>query len=182
MIEKTERMNNLLDLYGNLLTKHQEEIARLYYGEDYSLQEIAEQYGISRSAVLDNLKKCEKALEEYEEKMGLLDKEKISESPYIIVRTYTDKKELANKIARELLKKRLVAGVQISELDSFWHWKGKTEGTREYQVALRTKKSKFREIEKVIKSLHDYETAEISYSEIDGSAEFLAWIDEEVGE
>ena len=182
MIEKKERINSLLDLYGSLLTKHQEEIARLYYGEDFSLQEIAEQYDITRSAVLDNLKKCEKTLEEYEEKMGLLDKEKLSTSPYIIVRTFTDDKTLAHKIARELLKLKLVACAQIKEVESIWHWKGKTEGSTEYEVALKTKRSKFIEIEKIIKRLHNYELGEISIVEMEGSKEFLAWIDKEVGE
>ena len=47
MIEKTQRMNLLLDLYGKLLTKHQEEISLLYYSENLSLQEIADNYNIS---------------------------------------------------------------------------------------------------------------------------------------
>lgn len=180
MIEKKERINNLLDTYGALLTKHQEEIARLYYSEDFSLQEIAEQYGISRSAVLDNLKKCEKALEEYESKMGLLEKENVSACPYAVVTTYTDSKELAHKIIRKLMKLRLIGSAQVTEVESIWHWKGATEGNTEYMVTLRTKKSRFKEIEKVIKELHNYEVAEISMTEMEGSADFLAWLDSEV--
>lgn len=46
----------------------------LYHEEDYSLGEIADQFGISRAAVHDSLKSAEKTLNEYEEKLGLVDK------------------------------------------------------------------------------------------------------------
>ena len=46
----------------------------LYYLDDYSLGEIAEEYDISRQAVYDNIKRTEAMLEEYEEKLLLFQK------------------------------------------------------------------------------------------------------------
>lgn len=69
-------MNNLLDLYGGLLTDNQLNVMELYYMNDLSLSEIAEELAITRSAVHDTLKKATTMLEMYESKLGLLSKEK----------------------------------------------------------------------------------------------------------
>ena len=58
--------------YGGLLTKKQFEIFSLHYEEDYSLAEIAEKFNITRQAVLDNLRKAEKVLDNAEQKIGLV--------------------------------------------------------------------------------------------------------------
>lgn len=46
----------------------------LYYLDDFSLGEIADEYGVSRQAVYDNIKRTEAMLEEYEEKLLLFNK------------------------------------------------------------------------------------------------------------
>jgi predicted DNA-binding protein YlxM (UPF0122 family) len=75
-LDKTELMNNLLDLYGGLLTENQLNVMELYYMNDLSLSEIAEELNVTRSAVHDTLKKASIMLEMYESKLGLLAKEK----------------------------------------------------------------------------------------------------------
>lgn len=75
-IEDTELMNDLIDLYGNLLTPNQLEIMEYYYMNDLSLSEIGENLNITRSAVHDTIKKSSKILLDYEEKLKLLKKEK----------------------------------------------------------------------------------------------------------
>ncbi|WP_096154664.1 MULTISPECIES: putative DNA-binding protein [Bacillus] len=74
MLEKTTRMNYLYDFYQSLLTPKQRNYMSLYYLDDYSLGEIAEEYNISRQAVYDNIKRTELMLEEYELKLLLFQK------------------------------------------------------------------------------------------------------------
>ncbi|GGJ55748.1 hypothetical protein GGR02_000372 [Anoxybacillus voinovskiensis] len=74
MLEKTTRMNYLYDFYQSLLTPKQRSYMSLYYLDDYSLGEIAEEYEVSRQAVYDNIKRTEAMLEEYEEKLALFQK------------------------------------------------------------------------------------------------------------
>ena len=62
----------LLDFYGDLLTEKQCECCSMYFNEDLSLSEIAEQRGISRQGVWDNIRHGEAALRETEEKTGLI--------------------------------------------------------------------------------------------------------------
>ena len=74
MLEKTNRMNYLYDFYQSLLTPKQQSYMSLYYLDDYSLGEIADEYNVSRQAVYDNIKRTEAMLEEYEEKLLLFQK------------------------------------------------------------------------------------------------------------
>ncbi|MGM7635868.1 putative DNA-binding protein [Bacillus sp. Hm123] len=74
MLEKTTRMNYLYDFYQSLLTEKQRSYMSLYYLDDFSLGEIAEEYGVSRQAVYDNIKRTEAMLEEYESKLFLFKK------------------------------------------------------------------------------------------------------------
>ena len=64
----------LYDFYGSLLTDRQREVMELYYGENLSLSEIAAEFSISRQGVHDALKNSGRALHEYEQKLGLVDK------------------------------------------------------------------------------------------------------------
>ncbi len=73
-LEKTQRVNLLMDCYIELLTDKQREYLSLYYEEDLSLAEIAQDLDVSRNAVFDNLKRAVALLEEYEKKLHLLDK------------------------------------------------------------------------------------------------------------
>jgi len=61
----------LLSIYGKMLTDKQHEIATLYYEEDYSLAEIAQQEGVSRQSIHDTLQRVEKQLRTLEEKLGM---------------------------------------------------------------------------------------------------------------
>ncbi len=72
MIEKTIEIAMLYDFYNHLLTEKQQEMIDLYYNQDLSLGEIAEAFQISRQAVYDTIKRTEKILYEYEEKLRLV--------------------------------------------------------------------------------------------------------------
>ena len=62
----------LLDFYGELLTERQRECYDLHYNDDLSLAEIAEQSGVSRQCVWDNIHRAEASLQEIESKTGLI--------------------------------------------------------------------------------------------------------------
>ena len=87
-LEKTQRMNLLMDCYIDLLTDKQQEYLTLYYSDDLSLSEIANELGVSRNAVHDNLTRATHILEDYENKFHLLDK-------------HVQRLELINKIEKE---------------------------------------------------------------------------------
>ncbi|MBR6558632.1 MAG: sigma-70 family RNA polymerase sigma factor [Clostridia bacterium] len=71
MFSKDLTMNYLLDFYRELLSPRQYEVLNLYYGDDLSLSEIAEELGISRQGVRHIIKKGEEQLRGYEDGLGL---------------------------------------------------------------------------------------------------------------
>ena len=72
MKNQTYRMTMLFDFYGELLTDRQKEFFDLYYNEDLSLSEIAENAGISRQGVRDVIVRAEAAMQEIEDKTGII--------------------------------------------------------------------------------------------------------------
>lgn len=94
-IEKTDYINSLLDIYAELLTPYQQEIMDLYYQEDLSLKEIADEKNISRNAVFTLINRVEKILVNYENTLHLLDKRKRIQNE---LDTENDLKTLKEKI------------------------------------------------------------------------------------
>ena len=90
MSESRLMQSMLLDFYGELLTDKQRECCDLHFNEDLSLSEIAEQSGISRQGVWDNIRRAEASLRQIEEKTGL-------------IRRFTQ-----NRRAQEQLREKLV--------------------------------------------------------------------------
>lgn len=73
-MERLVRTGLLYDFYGGLLTDKQRRIMNLYYNEDWTMAEIAEKEAVSRQAVHDLLHRSERILEDYESKLGLMDR------------------------------------------------------------------------------------------------------------
>ena len=71
MFEKNLKLACLLDFYGEVLSERKQSVLSMYYNEDLSLAEIAEEIGISRQGVRDLIKKAEEELLFLEEKLGL---------------------------------------------------------------------------------------------------------------
>lgn len=71
-IESITRLNLLFDFYGGMLTGKQKELFELHYQFDLSLGEIAENFGVSRQAVHDLLRRTISQLDNYEERLQLL--------------------------------------------------------------------------------------------------------------
>lgn len=74
MFEKDLKIAYLLDFYGDVLTERKKEVLDMYYNEDLSLAEIAEQIGISRQGVRDLIKKAEEEIYFLEEKLSFAKK------------------------------------------------------------------------------------------------------------
>ncbi|MCX5780550.1 MAG: YlxM family DNA-binding protein [Firmicutes bacterium] len=74
MLEKISHVVLLKDFYGPLLTPKQQNVLSLHYENDLSLSEIADNMQTSRQAVYDLAKRAESLLEEYEHKLGLVEK------------------------------------------------------------------------------------------------------------
>ena len=121
-MEKIVEYALLYDFYGTLLTEHQQRIYEDYVYQNYSIGEIAEEAGISRQGVHDLIKRCNRILEGYEEKLQLLakfssTKEKVNEISRLIKACLMED-ETGNK---EEQKQNLFRIEQISDeiLDSF---------------------------------------------------------------
>ncbi len=73
-MEDFVRASLLYDFYGELLTEHQKKVYSTYIQDDLSLTEIANEEGISRQGVYDMTKRCRAILEEYEDKLHLVER------------------------------------------------------------------------------------------------------------
>lgn len=112
MLEKTNQVNLLFDFYAPLLKGKQREYLELYYLDDLSLSEIAEMHEVSRQAVYDHIKRAEKQLNEYDEKLGLTTKH---EQRQEIVRKLTDLVEATDESKSR--EEMLTLLHQLSEMD-----------------------------------------------------------------
>ncbi len=97
----------LYDFYGELLTEHQKEIYSRFALEDLSLGEIAKEAGISRQGVHDIIKRCDRSLAGYEEKLHLVErfmsvKKKIGQIDRLLDEYEKSGKRTALKEVREL--------------------------------------------------------------------------------
>lgn len=93
MAEDTLYNAMLLDFYGPLLTEKQREYFDLHYNSDYSLTEIAEQNGVSRQAVWDNISRARRTMEDMEEKTGL-------------IRRFEDQEQVLTELQKDLERLR----------------------------------------------------------------------------
>ena len=106
MKNQAYRMTLLYDFYGDVLTDRQKEFYDLYYNEDLSLAEIAENYGITRQGVRDIIVRAEGILTELEDKTGLIRR-------FHAMRAQIEEIDAA---AQELLKRSQVIGDAQTEM------------------------------------------------------------------
>jgi periplasmic divalent cation tolerance protein len=101
---------------------------------------------------------------------------------YIQIFTTTGRREDAEEIAQVLMQKRLAGCVQvIANLSSTCWWKGKIEKTEECLCLIKSEKTLYEQVEKVIKEIHPYEIPEITAVPIvAGSKEYFRWLDQEL--
>ena len=102
MFEKNLNIGYLLDFYGVLLSDRKRTVMEMYYNEDFSLSEIAEQIGISRQGVRDIIKKSEDDLIFYEERLGLAQKLQNVEKQADKLSAMAEKSELSEDMRKEI--------------------------------------------------------------------------------
>ena len=73
-MEKIFVQAQLFDFYGEMLNEHQKAVFEDYVLNNIGISEIAQERGISRQSVHDLIKRCTRTLEEYEEKLHLVEK------------------------------------------------------------------------------------------------------------
>ena len=101
------KMAMLLDVYGGLLTKKQYDAADLYYNEDYSLNEIASYFNVSRQGIHENIKQATENLIKYEKVLKICERnKKLSETLESVKKLLdgNDKKEETVKLLEEVIK------------------------------------------------------------------------------
>ncbi|MFD8329785.1 divalent-cation tolerance protein CutA [Streptomyces lydicus] len=100
---------------------------------------------------------------------------------HLTVLTTTDSAEKAQALAAGAIKARVAACAQISApVTSVYRWEGAVNTDQEWQVLFKTPATRYEALEAHIKAEHDYDTPEIiATSIVAGSAEYLAWVEEE---
>ncbi|MCX6898484.1 MAG: divalent-cation tolerance protein CutA [Verrucomicrobia bacterium] len=99
---------------------------------------------------------------------------------YCVVFVTAGSRPEARRIARALLEQRLVACANIVPgVESHYWWKGKIDHAREWLLVMKTRRNRFRAVERAVKELHSYQVPEIiALPLVAGQADYLQWIDD----
>ena len=102
----------------------------------------------------------------------------------ILVLSNTDSAESAARMARELLRKKLVACVNVvPEVRSFYRWKGEIAEEGEHLMVIKTRRSLFEQVRRCLRELHSYELPEIIALPLEGGdSAYLDWVRESTTE
>ena len=88
-----------------------------------------------------------------------------------------DNKKDAENIAKKIVRDKLAACIQFSEVDSYYRWNSNLEKTHEYKLEIKTLNKNYKQIEELISKNHKYEIPELLAIKIKkGSKKYLNWI------
>jgi periplasmic divalent cation tolerance protein len=97
---------------------------------------------------------------------------------FIIIESTFPNLELAKKLAKILLEKKLAPCVQIKKIESFYIWQEKITNDEEFLISIKTRFEKFDEISEIIKENHSYNLPEIiALPILKGDEKYLSWIE-----
>jgi len=97
-------------------------------------------------------------------------------NPVIIVSTFPSKQSVTS-IANKLVKKRLVACVNITTISSIYTWKGKIENQNEYLALFKTTKKNQSVLKKELRKLHPYDVPEIAEINVESiNQSYMKWL------
>jgi len=97
-------------------------------------------------------------------------------TPVIIVSTFPSKQSVTS-IANKLVKKKLAACVNITNISSIYAWNGKIENQSEYLALFKTSKKNQSKLKKELQKLHPYDIPEIAEINVDSiNQSYLKWL------
>lgn len=100
---------------------------------------------------------------------------------FIVVKTTFPDENSAKDAARLLVERKLAACVSIVQIESFFMWQEEIKNGIEFQILIKTKSCKFKEIKKVIEKIHPYKIPQIFSQTIDQISEkYSVWLNEEI--
>lgn len=100
---------------------------------------------------------------------------------YCLIETTFKKISEAKKMAKILLKNKLIACAQISTIESLYSWNGKTVNEKEFLLSVKTKIGFYNDVEKTIIKNHSYDLPQITMIKIsDGSESYLDWLESQL--
>jgi periplasmic divalent cation tolerance protein len=98
----------------------------------------------------------------------------------ILVYITNPTKKVAEKIAKILLKKRLIACANIFEIESFYWWHGKIEKANEFVLIGKTIEKNYKEIKEKVEKIHPYEVPCILKIKVKANKKYLNWLKSEL--
>lgn len=106
----------------------------------------------------------------------------MEKTPTIVLVTASSREE-AEKIVQRLLEEKLIACANIiSPVHSLFWWQGKIDQAQEHLILMKTRRDLFEKLTEIVKSLHSYTVPEIiAIPIIEGSADYMAWLNESLG-
>lgn len=102
----------LFDFYGELLTNHQQKVYSEAVFNDLSLSELSEEEGISRQGIHDLIKRCDKSLQEYEDKLGLIKRFQQIKTEIENIEAIIESNKNLDDASKQELKSRLISIVE----------------------------------------------------------------------
>ncbi|MBN2013568.1 MAG: divalent-cation tolerance protein CutA [Candidatus Altiarchaeota archaeon] len=82
----------------------------------------------------------------------------------------------AEKIAKHLLDKRLIACANFFPIESMYWWEGKITEDKEYVVIAKTLKKRFSEVAGAVREIHSHRVPCILRMGVEANREFIDWV------
>ncbi|WP_320667295.1 divalent-cation tolerance protein CutA [Prochlorococcus sp. MIT 1307] len=101
-----------------------------------------------------------------------------SSDELVLVLTTEVSTNIADSLAKELLRQKLAACVNLREIRSYFMWEGELEEVKEAQLLIKTTNNQLQNLLEMITDLHSYETPELIHWHVSASDAYMEWVKE----